>query len=83
MTIRINQIISRKENKTMDYEQFKERIEEDLHQALADHGIDVNLNQHHVEKPTRIYVKNFMDMESIRFAYLIGTAVLEIRKMNF
>lgn len=22
----------------MDYEQFKERIEEDLHQALADHG---------------------------------------------
>ena len=61
----------------MDYEQFKERIEEDLHQALADHGIDVNLSQHHVEKPTRIYVKNFMDMESIRFAYLIGTAVLE------
>lgn len=50
---------------------------------LADHGIDVNLSQHHVEKPTRIYVKNFMDMESIRFAYLIGTAVLEIRKMNF
>ena len=67
----------------MDYEQFKERIEEDLHQARADHGIDVNLSQHHVEKPTRIYVKNFMDMESIRFAYLIGTAVLEIRKMNF
>lgn len=61
----------------MDYEQFKERIEEDLHQALADHGIDVNLSQHHVEKPTRIYVKNFMDMESIRFAYLIGTAVLD------
>lgn len=23
--------------KTIDYEQFKERIEEDLHQALADH----------------------------------------------
>lgn len=34
----------------MYYEQFKERIEEDLHQALADHGIDANLSQHHVEK---------------------------------
>lgn len=34
----------------MDYEQFKERIEEDLRQALADHGIDANLSQHHVEK---------------------------------
>ena len=34
----------------MDYEQFKERIEEDLHQALADHGIDANFSQHHVEK---------------------------------
>ena len=34
----------------MDYEQFKERIEEDLHQALAEHGIDANLSQHHVEK---------------------------------
>ena len=53
----------------MDYEQFKERIEEDLHQALADHGIDVNLSQHHVEKPTRIYVKNFMDMESQTITY--------------
>ena len=31
-----------KESKTMDYEQFKERIEEDLHQALADHGIDIS-----------------------------------------
>ena len=50
VTIRINQIKSRKENKTMDYEQFKERIEEDLHQALADHGIDANFSQHHVEK---------------------------------
>ncbi len=34
----------------MDYEQFKERIEEDLHQALADHGIEANLSQYHVEK---------------------------------
>ncbi|CUP26384.1 hypothetical protein OCV72_03855 [Dorea amylophila] len=34
----------------MDYEQFKERIEEDLHQALADHGIDASFSQHHVEK---------------------------------
>ena len=34
----------------MDYEQFKERIEEDLHQALADHGIDANFSQYHVEK---------------------------------
>lgn len=65
----------------MDYEQFKERNEEDLHQALADHGIDVNLSQHHVEKPNRIYLKNFMDMESIRFAYLIGTAVLKMKKI--
>ena len=29
----------------MDYEQFKERIEEELHQALADHGIDANFSQ--------------------------------------
>lgn len=29
----------------MYYEQFKERIEEDLHQALADHGIDANLRR--------------------------------------
>ena len=46
---------NRKENKTMDYEQFKERIEEDLHQALADHGIDANLSQHHVEKLNASY----------------------------
>ena len=39
----------------MDYEQFKERIEEDLHQALADHGIDANLSQHHVEKLNASY----------------------------
>ena len=50
VTIRINQIKSRKENKTMDYEQFKERIEEDLHQAFADYGIGANFSQHHVEK---------------------------------
>ena len=37
------------------YEQFKERIEEDLHQALADHGIDANLSQHHVEKLNASY----------------------------
>ena len=72
----------------MDYEQFKERIEEDLHQALADHGIDVNLSQHHVEKLNVSYdalsvTPEGSHMESIRFAYLIGTAVLEIRKMNF
>lgn len=42
-------------NKTMYYEQFKERIEEDLHQALADHGIDANLSQHHVEKLNASY----------------------------
>lgn len=46
---------SRKENKTMDYEQFKERIEEDLHQALADHGIDANFSQYHVEKLNASY----------------------------
>ena len=46
---------NRKENKTMYYEQFKERIEEDLHQALADHGIDANLSQHHVEKLNASY----------------------------
>ena len=34
----------------MDYEQFKERIEEDLHQAFADYGIGANFSQHHVEK---------------------------------
>lgn len=39
----------------MDYEQFKERIEEDLHQALADHGIDANFSQHHVEKLNASY----------------------------
>ena len=39
----------------MYYEQFKERIEEDLHQALADHGIDANLSQHHVEKLNASY----------------------------
>lgn len=39
----------------MDYEQFKERVEEDLHQTLADHGIDVNLSQHHVEKLNASY----------------------------
>ena len=39
----------------MDYEQFKERIEEDLHQALADHGIDTNFSQHHVEKLNASY----------------------------
>lgn len=39
----------------MDYEQFKERIEEDLHQALAEHGIDANLSQHHVEKLNASY----------------------------
>lgn len=55
VTIRINLIKSRKENKTMDYEQFKERIEEDLHQALADHGIDANFSQHHVEKLNASY----------------------------
>lgn len=35
--------------------EFKERIEEDLHQALADHGIDANLSQHHVEKLNASY----------------------------
>ena len=39
----------------MDYEQFTERIEEDLHQALADHGIDANFSQHHVEKLNASY----------------------------
>ena len=39
----------------MDYEQFKERIEEELHQALADHGIDANFSQHHVEKLNASY----------------------------
>lgn len=29
----------------MDYEQFKERIEEDLHQAFADYGIGANFSQ--------------------------------------
>ena len=46
---------SKTERKTIYYEQFKERIEEDLHQALADHGIDANLSQHHVEKLNASY----------------------------
>ena len=50
-----DQLNQKQENKTMDYEQFKERIEEDLHQALADHGIDANFSQHHVEKLNASY----------------------------
>jgi hypothetical protein len=36
--------------KIMDYEQFKNQIEEDLHQALADHGINASFSEHQVEK---------------------------------
>lgn len=47
--------ISRKEINDMDYEQFKKQIEEDLHQALADHGINASISEHHVEKLNSSY----------------------------
>lgn len=36
-TVEESNLISIFMEKGIDYEQFKERIEEDLHQALADH----------------------------------------------
>ena len=39
----------------MYYEQFKERIEEDLNKALPDHGIDAKHTQHHLEKQNTSY----------------------------
>ena len=51
VTIRINQIKKQKGKQNYGFrEQFKERIEEDLHQAFADYGIGANFSQHHVEK---------------------------------
>ena len=53
MTIRINQIISRKENNAE--EQLKERIKEDLGQMLEAHGIKADLSEHHVERLNASY----------------------------
>lgn len=58
----------------MDYEQFKERIEEDLHQALADHGDYSDA----LEAPVRIVRKHLSGLRDALRQHICGEAALEL-----